>query len=84
MYKAQPSREPDDTDVLFVYSVNAFDIESLAHTLTIHRCADSISPALDLMRYGYIAKPPSRPTIAVLVKTLIFCTVSASEKRRTA
>jgi hypothetical protein len=54
----------------YAYTVDIFDIFSLSHQVTVHRHADSTSPALDLMRSGYLAKSPTRPTIAVAVSTL--------------
>ncbi|KAI0075055.1 hypothetical protein K474DRAFT_1685473 [Panus rudis PR-1116 ss-1] len=38
--------------------------------VTIHQSPDSLSPAIDLMRHGYLAKTPSSPTVAVSLSTL--------------
>lgn len=63
----QPDRDPPQT---YAYSVGVYDIFTLTERLTIQRSADSISPAIDLMRHGYLAKTPIRPTVAVAVATL--------------
>ncbi|KAI0338442.1 hypothetical protein BDW22DRAFT_1337893, partial [Trametopsis cervina] len=52
------------------YTVAIFDIFTGAREFTVHRPPDSLSPAIDLMRHGYIAKSPTSPNIAVSVKTL--------------
>ncbi|KAI0692610.1 hypothetical protein BC835DRAFT_1277453 [Cytidiella melzeri] len=71
--QAEPRREnepavPPLAD--YSYTVNVFDITTLARVLTVQRHADSTSLALDLMLHSYVAKSPSRPTIAVSVETL--------------
>ncbi|KAI0083731.1 hypothetical protein BDY19DRAFT_899813 [Irpex rosettiformis] len=53
-----------------VYTVDVYNIYSLARSLTVQRPSDSISPALDLMRHGYLAKSPTKPTVAVSISTL--------------
>lgn len=52
------------------YTVAVYNIYSLADSITVNRVPESISPALDLMRYGYLAKSPSKPTVAVSITTL--------------
>ncbi|KAI0681926.1 hypothetical protein BC835DRAFT_1311737, partial [Cytidiella melzeri] len=65
----RPGNKPEPlTD--YLYTVNVFNIDTLARLLTVHQRADSISPALDLMRNGYVAKSPSKPTVAVSINTL--------------
>ncbi|KAI0683926.1 hypothetical protein BC835DRAFT_1294591 [Cytidiella melzeri] len=53
-----------------VYTVDVICLFSRTTEITVTRLPDSLSPALDLMRHGYLAKTPSRPTIAVSLKTL--------------
>lgn len=48
----------------------AFDLYTLTTHFTINREATSISPAIDLMRHGWIAKTPEKPSAAVSIKTL--------------
>ncbi len=65
-------RAGDQAEALtdYPYSVDIYDHLTLARTITVYRHADSPSPALDLMRHGYLAKSPSKPTVAVAVVTL--------------
>ncbi|KAI0695839.1 hypothetical protein BC835DRAFT_1305892, partial [Cytidiella melzeri] len=65
----RPGDQPEPL-IDYLYTVNVFNIDTRARSLTIHRRADSISPALDLMQNGYVAKSPSKPTVAVAVDTL--------------
>ncbi|KAI0701463.1 hypothetical protein BC835DRAFT_1404505 [Cytidiella melzeri] len=53
------------------------DLKADAEDLGVHETfveaiqdMNSISPALDLMRNGYVAKSPSKPTVAVSIDTL--------------
>ena len=48
----------------------AFDLFTLATHVTVNREPTSISPAIDLMRNGYVAKTPENPSSAVSIKTL--------------
>jgi hypothetical protein len=52
------------------YTVNVFCLFSLEDQVTINRRPDSTSPAIDLTRHGYLAKTPTRPNVAVSIKTL--------------
>lgn len=53
------------------YTVDAYDIYSPKTTeITVNRLLDSTSPALDLMRHGYLTKTPQRPEVAVSLRTL--------------
>ncbi|KAI0083028.1 hypothetical protein BDY19DRAFT_987985 [Irpex rosettiformis] len=54
----------------YLYTVAVFNLDTLDNSLTVRRRADSMSPAFDLMRHGYIAKSPSKPTVAVSATTL--------------
>ncbi|KAI0682972.1 hypothetical protein BC835DRAFT_1409499 [Cytidiella melzeri] len=57
--RPRPGDEPEPlTD--YLYTVNVFNIDTLARSLTVHRRADSISPALDLIKL----------TVAVSINTL--------------
>ena len=51
-------------------SINVYDLWTLQSTLSITRDASSLSPALDIMAHGFIAKTPVRPTVAVSIRTL--------------
>jgi hypothetical protein len=70
--KSEPQRDEDQAEPLvdYQYRVSIYDLKSLARTITILRNADSLSPALNLMRHGYLAKSPARPTVAVSINTL--------------
>ncbi|KAI0702856.1 hypothetical protein BC835DRAFT_1263436, partial [Cytidiella melzeri] len=52
------------------YTVNVLCLFSRETELTVTRLPSSLSPALDLMRHGFLAKTPSRPSVAVSIKTL--------------
>ncbi|EKM49192.1 uncharacterized protein PHACADRAFT_107264 [Phanerochaete carnosa HHB-10118-sp] len=65
---ALPPAEANTTHVS--YTVQVFCLFSLSRSVTILRPPDSVSPALDLMLHGYIAKTPTRPTTAVSIKTI--------------
>lgn len=52
------------------YTVDAYDIFTTEVQVTVDRDPQSQSPALDLLRHGYLAKTPTRPTAAVAVRTL--------------
>ncbi|KAI0798232.1 hypothetical protein C8Q75DRAFT_802118 [Abortiporus biennis] len=47
----------------YPYVVKIYDIFSLEEELTIQRPAESLSPAIDLMRIGYLAKSPREPRL---------------------
>ena len=66
---ARPRGESFEDDSV-QYTANVFDIWSLARTITIRRDAESTSAAVDLMKHGFLAKSPSRPTVAISLKTL--------------
>ncbi|KAI0684138.1 hypothetical protein BC835DRAFT_1293887 [Cytidiella melzeri] len=57
-------------DETLAYTVDVYCLFSRKTDITITRLPNSLSPALDLMRYGYLAKTPSRPTVAISLKTL--------------
>ncbi|KAI0083236.1 hypothetical protein BDY19DRAFT_987949 [Irpex rosettiformis] len=59
--------EPEQT---YDYTVGVYDIFTRTTQLTIQRKGDSISPAIDLIRHGYLAKSPTRPSVAVAIATL--------------
>ena len=70
-----PPGAPDpgapDVPMAYEWTIDqAFDLFSLVDHVTVTREANSISPAIDLMRHGYIAKTPDTPNAAVSVKTL--------------
>lgn len=56
--------------VVYPYTVDLYDIFSRKRQVTVFRDPQSISPALDLLRHGYLAKTPGRPTVAVAIETL--------------
>lgn len=58
------------THTSFAYTVEVYNIYTLLRSITIQRSPDSTSPALDLMRHGYLAKSPTKPTVAVSITTL--------------
>lgn len=62
--------EIHDTSKSKVWGLNVFDIFTLRKSITVDRDNDSLSPAIDLLRYGYVAKTPRKPQYAVHVKTL--------------
>ena len=66
----RPSAEAERPEQTYVYRVDAYDIFTRAAQLTVQRRADSISPAIDLIRHGYLAKSPTKPTVAVAIATL--------------
>lgn len=47
-----------------------FDLFTLTPHVTIIRDPASTSPAIDIMRNGYVAKTPEKPSAAVSIKTL--------------
>ena len=53
------------------YMLRVFNLFNRQSMLTISRPQDSISPALDLLKYGYIARTPLQPGYAVSVETLL-------------
>lgn len=71
---ASASSQPTTTSPLstlqYEYTVEVYDIRTLRTELTIDRSPDSTSPAIDLIRHGYIAKTPRKPTVAVSIDTL--------------
>ncbi|KAI0699449.1 hypothetical protein BC835DRAFT_1405155 [Cytidiella melzeri] len=75
-YTHAPEAVPPENPVIvmaaetLVYTVDVICLFSRTTEITVTRLPDSLSPALDLMRHGYLAKTPSRPTIAVSLKTL--------------
>lgn len=52
------------------FTLKVYDIFSCRSSVTVLRTQDSVSPALDLLRHGYIAKTPALPKVAVSVRTL--------------
>lgn len=64
------SREPIHQQPRVTYHVKVYDLFTLQDKITIFRPADSISPALDLLEHGYLARTPRRPEVAVSIKTL--------------
>lgn len=54
----------------YPYTVDVYDLFTCARRVTVLRDPESTSPALDLLRHGYVAKTPERPTVAVAAKTL--------------
>ena len=55
----------------YVWTIEqAFDLFSLVDHVEVNRSEDSSSPAIDLMRHGYVAKTPDNPRAAVSVRTL--------------
>ena len=67
---AKASTSAASEPALTPYHIQVFDMYTLVNNITIYRPADSISPALDLLDNGYIAKTPAHPQVAVSVKTL--------------
>ena len=65
-----PSADAEQPEQTYAYGVDAYDIFTRTARLTIQRRADSISPAIDLIRHGYLAKSPTKPTVAVAITTL--------------
>ena len=59
-----------DPDEDLSYTVDVYDLWTLQTQLTVTRAPDSVSPALDLMAKGYVAKSPRRPSVAVSIRTL--------------
>lgn len=55
---------------LVPYTVRVYDLFTLQSQLTIMRSQNSVSPAADLMKQGYIAKTPTLPEVVVSVKTV--------------
>lgn len=47
-----------------------FDLFTLAKRATVMREQTSTSPAIDMMRNGYVAKTPENPNAAITIKTL--------------
>ncbi len=69
----EPVVPPIDEDVPmeYVWTVeHAFDLFTLVEDIKINRREDSLSPAIDLARHGWIAKTPENPGTAVSIKTL--------------
>lgn len=64
------SPQPTDESIRLPYHIKTYDIFSLQDEITVYRPANSVSPALDLLEHGYIAKTPGRPEVAVSIKTL--------------
>ncbi|KAJ3519326.1 hypothetical protein NM688_g9318 [Phlebia brevispora] len=52
------------------YTINVFCIWTLEREVSFTRKLNSTSPALELMSLGYVAKTPTRPTVAVSMRTL--------------
>lgn len=67
---ADPDLEQNTTAATYPYTVTLLDIYSLKAEATVMRDQSSLSPALDLMAHGLVAKTPVRPTVAVSVSTL--------------
>lgn len=63
---------PSDSDILLPYTLRIFDIFSLQTELTISQSSNSLSPALDFIRYGYLTKTLMSPNIALSLWTLEF------------
>ncbi|KAI0343135.1 hypothetical protein BDW22DRAFT_1329220 [Trametopsis cervina] len=69
--EAQPRPEQAEVPLeTYAYTVDTYNIFTLTDNFTCQRRADSTSPAVDLMRHGFIVKSPTRPIIAVSVSTL--------------
>ena len=60
----------DSDDVLVPYTVQTYDLWSIKETVTIMRKHSSESAAVDFMAHGYLVKSPTRPTVAVSMRTL--------------
>ncbi|KAJ3523486.1 hypothetical protein NM688_g8722 [Phlebia brevispora] len=52
------------------YTVQVYDLWTLESELTFTRKPDSVSPAIELMALGYVAKTPKRPSVAISLRTL--------------
>lgn len=63
-HPAHPTTPP------YPYTVFVLDIYTLKAEVTVERDPASLSPALDLIAHGYVAKTPVRPTVAVSIATL--------------
>jgi hypothetical protein len=70
--KSNPRRDEElaEPPTDFQYCVNVYDLKSLAKTITVSRDVNGLSPALDHMRHGYLAKSPTRPMVAISINTL--------------
>ncbi|KAF7791531.1 hypothetical protein EIP86_002547 [Pleurotus ostreatoroseus] len=55
---------------LLAYTVKVYNLFTLDSSITIFRTQESQSAALDLIKYGYIAKTPTFPNVAVSIGTL--------------
>ncbi|KAJ3524095.1 hypothetical protein NM688_g8622 [Phlebia brevispora] len=60
----------EEYDVDTQYTVRTYCIWTLERERTFTRKLNSTSPALELMSLGYVAKSPSRPTVAISLRTL--------------
>jgi hypothetical protein len=54
----------------YSFDIDVIDIYTLHTSLHVCRPADSKSPAIDLVRHGYLPAVPNSPTLAVSLKTL--------------
>lgn len=54
----------------YSYTVFVYDIFGLSEEVTVMRPFTSISPSVNLMHHGLVAKSPDSPTVAVAVKSL--------------
>ena len=52
------------------YTVDTYDLWTLNQSLTVMRKQSSDSAALDIMAHGYLVKSPTRPTVAISMRTL--------------
>jgi hypothetical protein len=60
----------DENSAPLIWEFDVFDLFSLESQGRVVRQPDSVSPALDLMQHGYVAKTPGKPQVAVTVRTL--------------
>jgi hypothetical protein len=60
----------DENSAPLIWEFDVFDLFSLESQGRVVRQLDSVSPALDLMQNGYVAKTPGKPQVAVTVRTL--------------
>ena len=67
--QAAPTPQPPPSAPT-VWELTVFDIFSLRKEFTVVRDEASNSPAIDLLRHGYVAKTPRSPQYAVHVRTL--------------
>lgn len=69
---AQPSSSEDAStpSAALVWEFDVLDIFTLETRRQITRQTDSISPALDMMRHGFVAKTSKKPQVAISVRTL--------------